>query len=102
MTKKLMIIFVLLLAFSWIIGCDNTNQKSADVNALTKQLPSAPTPEATPTLPPIDTARTDLNRVLVGSTAPDFALEDINSKVVKLADLRGKQNVVLVFYRGLF
>lgn len=102
MTKKLTIVFILLLTFSWIVGCDSTNQKSADVSALTKQLPAAPTPEATPTLPPIDAARTDLNRVLVGSTAPDFALEDINSKVVKLADFRGKQNVILVFYRGHF
>lgn len=45
-------------------------------------------------------AATDLERVNVGVAAPDFSLEDEAGKVVMLSQFRGKQNVVLVFYRG--
>ena len=82
-------------------GCESSS-KSADVSSLTKELPTQPPPSPTPTLPPIDTARTDLSRILVGSAAPDFALEDMDRRPVKLSDFRGKQAVVLVFYRGHF
>ena len=34
----------------------------------------------------------------VGQPAPEFALKDQNQQEVKLADFRGKKNVVLVFY----
>jgi cytochrome oxidase Cu insertion factor (SCO1/SenC/PrrC family) len=43
---------------------------------------------------------TDLQRVKVGDKAPDFALENMDSKRVSLSDFAGKKNVVLVFYRG--
>ena len=43
---------------------------------------------------------TDLDRVSVGSVAPDFTLESKDGKAVTLSDYRGKKNVVLVFYRG--
>ena len=43
---------------------------------------------------------TDTGRVAVGSTAPDFALESLAGPPVTLSQFRGKQNVVLVFYRG--
>jgi peroxiredoxin len=36
--------------------------------------------------------------VSVGQSAPEFALKDQNQQEVKLADYRGKKNVVLVFY----
>jgi cytochrome oxidase Cu insertion factor (SCO1/SenC/PrrC family) len=42
----------------------------------------------------------DLNRVKAGVEAPAFTLEDQDGKPVALADYRGKQTVVLVFYRG--
>ena len=42
---------------------------------------------------------TDLNRVVVGSMAPDFELPSAAGGILKLSSLRGK-NVVLVFYRG--
>ena len=45
---------------------------------------------------------TDTGRVAVGSAAPDFALESLTSAPVTLSQLRGKQNVVLVFYRGFW
>jgi hypothetical protein len=44
-------------------------------------------------------AASDLNRVPVGSTAPDFELPSPSGGKVKLSSLRGK-TVVLVFYRG--
>ena len=43
---------------------------------------------------------TDLERVKVGSQAPDFTIEGMDGKEIRLSDCRGKKNVVLVFYRG--
>jgi cytochrome oxidase Cu insertion factor (SCO1/SenC/PrrC family) len=43
---------------------------------------------------------TDLERVNVGSRAPDFTLEGMDGKQIALSDYRGKKSVVLVFYRG--
>jgi hypothetical protein len=43
---------------------------------------------------------TDLERVAVGSLAPDFSLESKDGAAVTLSDFRGRKNVVLVFYRG--
>jgi AhpC/TSA family len=37
---------------------------------------------------------------VVGQPAPDFALPDATGKTVTLSDYRGRQPVVLVFYRG--
>jgi len=34
----------------------------------------------------------------VGDTAPDFSLKDQSNRPVKLADFRGKENVVLAFF----
>lgn len=54
-------------------------------------------------LGPADSAKlppTDTSRVAVGSTAPDFTLESLAGPPVTLSLFRGKQNVVLVFYRG--
>lgn len=38
--------------------------------------------------------------VAVGDAAPDFTLEDQNGKKITLSGARGKNPVVLVFYRG--
>lgn len=35
-----------------------------------------------------------------GELAPDFELEDINGKLVRLSDFRGSKPVVLAFLRG--
>lgn len=43
---------------------------------------------------------TGLKRVKVGDPAPDFTLENVDGKKISLSDFRGKQNVVLAFYRG--
>jgi peroxiredoxin len=36
--------------------------------------------------------------ITVGQAAPEFTLKDQNQQEVKLADFRGKRNVVLMFY----
>ena len=42
----------------------------------------------------------DLERVHVGISAPDFTLESKDNDLVTLSSFRGKNNIVLVFYRG--
>jgi cytochrome oxidase Cu insertion factor (SCO1/SenC/PrrC family) len=54
---------------------------------------------ASPAKPQPTQSPSDLERVSIGSTAPDFELPSASGAPVKLSDFRGK-NVVLVFYRG--
>lgn len=42
----------------------------------------------------------DLNRIKIGESAPDFTLEDQDGKPIALSDYKDKKTVVLVFYRG--
>ncbi|HEV8149732.1 MAG TPA: hypothetical protein VGP61_06060 [Gemmatimonadales bacterium] len=44
--------------------------------------------------------RTDTSRVAVGTVAPDFTLAALVGPPVTLSQFRGKQKVILVFYRG--
>jgi len=39
-------------------------------------------------------------RVPLNEPAPDFELQDFHGKTFRLGDLRGEQNVLLVFNRG--
>ena len=42
-----------------------------------------------------------MNKLITpGELAPDFELEDINEKLVRLSDFRGNKPVVLAFLRG--
>lgn len=86
--------FVALCGLLW-----SCQQPTATVSDLSKPLPASPKPTPPPA---IDPRRTDLDRVVVGTYAPDFSLEDMNRKMVHLSDFRGKQYVILVFYRGWF
>lgn len=43
---------------------------------------------------------TDTERIKIGEPAPDFTLQSHDGKNISLSDYRGKENVVLVFYRG--
>ena len=45
-------------------------------------------------------AQTRTKPLAVGETAPDFALVDHHGQKVTLSDSKGKNPVVLVFYRG--
>lgn len=47
-----------------------------------------------------DLPPTDLQRVSIGSVAPDFTLETRDGSLITLSDYRGKKNLVVVFYRG--
>jgi peroxiredoxin len=38
--------------------------------------------------------------VKVGDQAPDFTLENMDTRRITLSSYRGKKSVVLVFYRG--
>lgn len=42
----------------------------------------------------------DLERVQVGEPAPDFTLPTYAGDTLTLSDLRGRADVILVFYRG--
>lgn len=43
---------------------------------------------------------TDLERVKVGDTAPDFTLENMDGRKITLSEVYRERSVVLVFYRG--
>jgi hypothetical protein len=47
-----------------------------------------------------DLPPTELDRVAVGTAAPDFSLRTLAGDTVTLSDFRGAKDVVLVFYRG--
>jgi cytochrome oxidase Cu insertion factor (SCO1/SenC/PrrC family) len=47
-----------------------------------------------------DLAATDIKRVKISDSAPDFTLQNKDGKNISLSDYRGKNKVVLVFYRG--
>ncbi len=103
-TTKIFLRVMLALVSGLLLACE---QPTANVSSLGKPLPTAATPDPTPTpsptpTPKIDPRRTDLNRVVVGTKAPDFSLRNIDNQMVRLSDYRGKQNIVLVFYRGYF
>jgi hypothetical protein len=60
-------------------------------------------PEALVTLGPTDghdLPPTDLERVAVGTMAPDFSLPSLTGDTLSLSSFRGDKNVVLVIYRG--
>jgi len=45
-------------------------------------------------------AQTSVKPVTIGEVAPDFTLVDHHGSKVTLSDSKGKNPVVLVFYRG--
>lgn len=59
--------------------------------------------QATPQLGPVDgkdLAPTEIERVAIGSKAPDFTLHKYEDGVFTLSNAYAKKNIVLVFYRG--
>jgi peroxiredoxin len=42
-----------------------------------------------------------MSQRLIDKQAPDFALNDVSGKTVRLSDYRGNKNVVLIFNRSL-
>ncbi|MFZ5880943.1 MAG: hypothetical protein ACOY0R_16370 [Chloroflexota bacterium] len=43
-----------------------------------------------------------MSRAELNKPAPDFVLTDFHGSEVRLSDLRGRRNVLLVFNRGFF
>jgi hypothetical protein len=76
--KIVRLLLALLFAASYMMGQDRRLGPTEGLN-----------------LPPADLAR-----VRVGILAPDFTLESKDNDLVTLSSFRGKNNVVLVFYRG--
>ncbi len=92
---------LLLTAYCLLLTACQSRGREATADALTAPI-NTPTPAPPAPAPSIDPNVTDLEKVKEGTPAPDFALEDVNRKVYRLADYKGKKNVVLVFYRGFF
>jgi hypothetical protein len=64
---------------------------------------AASQPEAPLTLGPADghdLPPTDLERVAVGTVAPDFSLQGLSGDTLTLSAFRGNKDVILIFYRG--
>ena len=80
-----------------LVGCGGADGESGDDMETTPQQAEPITlgPRDGLDLPPID-----LERVAVGTVAPDFSLKTITGATITLSALRGAKNVVLVFYRG--
>jgi len=47
-----------------------------------------------------DLKPTDLERIQIGKSVPDFNLESVDGNWVKLSNYKNKKNVILIFYRG--
>lgn len=47
-----------------------------------------------------DLSATDLERVKVGDTAPDFTLENMDGRRITLSSVYRDKKTILVFYRG--
>jgi len=48
----------------------------------------------------VDLPAADLERVSVGTSAPDFTLLSKDRNPVSLSSFAGQKNVILIFYRG--
>lgn len=80
-----------------VTACQNRVEQASSTSLGAPLTPTSPAAS-----PAIDPRVTDLNRVVAGTAAPDFALDDLDGNIVKLSDSKGKKNVILVFYRGHF
>jgi peroxiredoxin Q/BCP len=50
----------------------------------------------------IPSAQSPTSELRVGQTAPDFAMPDMNGRMLRLSDLRGKVNLLLTFFPKCF
>lgn len=85
-----------------LAACAPSDDASSEVDAGAMEGTDA-AGEQEVTLGPVDghdLPPSDLDRVQVGDTAPDFTLASLAGPPVTLSDFRGDKNVVLVFYRG--
>ena len=83
MRKPSLLGFVSLLSFALASGCSKTPPPTATTSA--PLIGSASIPAATPNAVAADSAK-----AVVGEIAPDFALNDLQGRTVKLSDFKGK------------
>jgi len=85
-----------------VVGCGGSGGEDASASGSADMEPAAEE-MAQVTLGPRDghdLAPTELDRVAVGTAAPDFSLLSLDGETYTLSDFQGNKNVVLVFYRG--
>ena len=89
-------LFLMLALAMGLIGCDGSRGEAGNGLDATDEAKAV-------RLGPVDGLNlpsVDLERVAVGSPAPDFSLQTISGDTLTLSSFRGDRNVVLVFYRG--
>ena len=66
--------------------------------------PTTPTAPPTPAAPPETASPETISNETAppAKTAPQFALSNAAGETVTLNDYRGRQNIVLIFYRGFW
>jgi len=86
----------LLFLVVFALGCGRGADPGEDSGgARLEPAPMALGPKDGFDLPP-----TELDRVAVGTVAPDFSLPTLAGDTITLSEFRGVKDVVLVFYRG--
>jgi len=86
-----------------VVACGGAGDDTPSDAQSAGDAPGASIQEESVVLGPVDgfdLAPTDLDRVAVGTMAPDFSLESLSGEVITLSGFRGMKNVILVFYRG--
>jgi hypothetical protein len=90
--------FLLLgLAISPLVACGYGDGEGGEAEDMT---PQEAEPLALGPLDGHDLPATDLERVTVGTMAPDFTLQTLGGETLTLSAFRGAKDVVLVVYRG--
>lgn len=87
--------FILLIVAALTVGCGSGGGDASEDPGMAETEPIALGPADGHDLPP-----TELNRVAVGTMAPDFSLRTLAGDTVTLSSFRGAKDVVLVVYRG--
>lgn len=48
----------------------------------------------------VDTVSFEQIKIIPGSTVPDFSALDENEEIRQLSELKGKKNLIMIFFRG--
>ena len=102
LVKRLLVFAAVLLVLQ---GCAVTNSPTLRVSPLASPQAQPPlTPQVVPIKPvsPLPSRSPVPTRTVSSAprAAPEFSLVRENGQIVRLADVRGRSSVVLVFYRG--
>ena len=95
-------LFTVGLLAAGAVGCGGSGGEETSASGTDEMTPAAQE-VAQVALGPLDghdLAPTDLERVAVGTAAPDFSLLSLGGEVITLSDFQASKNVILVFYRG--